>query len=89
MLTLHCTLSTYIRIFCQVMERHRCIDYSSVSDQKKTDVRNTGECSTNNCAKGCCRDYQFLVCDEDNDFPDLACICNVSSRIMVSFASIL
>ena len=39
-------------------------------------MRNTEGCGANSCAKGCCRDYQFLVCDENNDFPDLACVCN-------------
>merc|ERR1711933_121520 len=37
-------------------------------------------CRTNSCLGGCCRDYNYLVCDENNDYPYLKCVCNANTK---------
>eukprot|EP00797_Seminavis_robusta_P015671 Sro234_g094350.2 (274) ;mRNA; f:18934-19755 len=34
------------------------------------------ECVTNSCTGGCCRIYNWLICDESNSYDHLACVCN-------------
>jgi hypothetical protein len=31
------------------------------------------------CTNGCLRNYSFLVCDESNDFPHVACVCSANT----------
>ncbi|CAB9522161.1 Polymorphic outer membrane protein [Seminavis robusta] len=37
-------------------------------------------CLTNSCSQGCCRFYWWFVCDENNDFPNIPCVCNENTQ---------
>lgn len=62
------TLSTQ-----NVEEKHQCIDLANVpanvKDHPNSKINLESSCN------GCFRIFNFLICDEDNDF-DLACVCN-------------
>ena len=61
------------------LEACRSFDDSSIGHHKShPNVHET--CLTNSCARGCCRTYWWLVCDEANDFKYIPCVCNENTQ---------
>lgn len=70
----------------QLLESQPCLDpandpYTATLLEQLSSHPNAHEtCETNSCARGCCRAYFWWICDEDNDFFHLPCLCNDNTQ---------
>lgn len=56
-----------------IMERKPCIPFELIREGQKTHSLADPECNTNSCNGGCCRAYNWLLCDEDSSFAYVPC----------------
>lgn len=66
-----------------LQEQVQCTDFDSVSTGLLNHELSDATCHENNCAGGCCRLYKWLICDRDNAFPDIPCVCNKNTQDVV------
>jgi len=52
-----------------------CVPLDSVLATTKTHTLTDQVCLSNNCDGGCCRAYFWLICDTQNMFTDVPCLC--------------
>jgi len=63
-----------------VKEMYPCVPFRSFGAQSASkDKLADNECRNNNCPSGCCREYNWLVCDVDS-LPFMKCICNANTK---------
>ena len=63
-----------------VAENHACVPFNENMQGRASMSLSDDACRTNSCGGGCCRVYHWLICDEDNSMPQLACVCNENTR---------
>lgn len=58
-----------------LMERKPCVEFERLSAGQLEDPWGAGDetCLTNSCGGGCCRAYNWLLCDEDNALAYVPC----------------
>ena len=55
-----------------LLEDHPCMEFGALATEVTTNSLTDAECATNSCDGGCCRFFfDYLTCDEENDFPQL------------------
>jgi hypothetical protein len=68
-----------------VKENHQCKNFNNpfvvaaanyVNDYGESD---DGCNSNGECSGGCCRVYNYLICDAGNDYPHVACVCSANT----------
>lgn len=61
-----------------LLEIKPCVSMEKITDSQKEDYFGNGDamCNTNQCDGGCCRAYNWLLCDTANLYPYVPCICN-------------
>jgi hypothetical protein len=59
-----------------LVESRDCQSFDTLDPGIKSNENTVAACLTNSCGGGCCRIFLWMVCDEDNEYPHLACICN-------------
>jgi len=63
-------------------ESHDCLAFEEGEVQNRASLSQTDlTCLSNNCGKGCCRVFHWLICDESNAMPQLPCVCNENTKI--------
>ena len=63
-----------------IMERKPCIPFDQIrEDQIENDLADD-DCATNSCG-GCCRAYNWLLCDEDSSFAFVACGTSSAAQV--------
>lgn len=63
-----------------IAEDHACVPFNEEMQGRASLSLSDDTCRTNSCGGGCCRVYHWLICDEDNAMPQLACVCNDNTR---------
>ena len=65
-----------------LQERRDCIPFEDVPNYVKTSSNTDEVCLNNGCSgdTSCCRIFNWLVCDDTNNYPYLACVCNDFTR---------
>ena len=64
-----------------VAEDHTCVPFEESGIQGRASMSLSDDaCRTNSCGGGCCRIFHWLICDEDNEMPQLSCVCNENTR---------
>ena len=63
-----------------VAEDHACVPFNDEMQGRASLSLSDDSCRTNSCGGGCCRVYHWLICDEDNEMPQLSCVCNGNTR---------
>jgi len=57
-----------------------CMSFESAAVQDRArSVLTTDSCRNNACNGGCCRMYNWLICDTSNSFDHLQCVCNANT----------
>lgn len=69
-----------------VWEKKPCVPFTTISDTQKYHENSEASCANNECS-GCCRSYHWLLCDEGDAFPSVACICNENTRDPTTFTA--
>jgi len=68
-------------------ELGRCIDFDLVFPSILNSEMTDASCRENQCSGGCCRIYLHLICDSNNQYPELACVCNSETQDPDNFVS--
>lgn len=64
-----------------IAEDHTCIPFEDNNVKGRASLSLSDDaCRTNSCGGGCCRIYHWLICDENNEMPQLSCVCNENTR---------
>ena len=56
-----------------IMERKPCTPFEGIREDQLTSPLAGQACSANDCGGGCCRNYNWVLCDTDSSFPYLPC----------------
>jgi hypothetical protein len=59
-----------------LVETRDCLDLSKVNPTILSNGNTEATCLANSCDGGCCRVFSWMVCDTNNQFPHLSCVCN-------------
>ena len=54
-------------------------ELAGIQDRARSSLTDTA-CKTNSCNNGCCRMYNWLICDTSNSFSHLQCVCNANTN---------
>ena len=64
----------------RVVEPGICAPFELVGIQDRRQSSLTDDaCKTNSCFDGCCRVYNWLICDTTNAYHHLQCVCNTNT----------
>jgi hypothetical protein len=70
----------------KLMEEVACVEFETVTSSVKEHALTDQICSaSNSCEGGCCRAYLWLICDTNDAFPGLPCVCNVLTQDPLHF----
>eukprot|EP00934_Nitzschia_sp_Nitz4_P005835 Nitzschia sp. Nitz4//scaffold148_size54725//42454//44073//NITZ4_006666-RA/size54725-processed-gene-0.17-mRNA-1//1//CDS//3329536772//5825//frame0 len=62
-------------------ETRPCVPFSELKDSVLNHYNTQSECTVeNSCSGGCCRIYDWMVCDTNNYQPSMACVCNANTN---------
>ena len=61
-------------------ETQPCIPFNGDISSRASLSLTDSVCTTNECSGGCCRVYNWLICDTTNQMPTLACVCNENTQ---------
>jgi len=70
-----------------LLERNPCIAFDQLPVGSLENAASDSECLTNACEGGCCRRYNWLICDTTNGHPRLQCVCNAITQDPNSFTA--
>ena len=56
-----------------IMERKPCIEFEAIRPEQLSNPLADEQCSSNDCGGGCCRNYNWILCDTDSSFAYLQC----------------